>query len=100
MDDQQPGQPSAATRLGIAEILRELLDLNTIFDSDRPGRFRWWLIRLAFFALGSGAGWVLWWIIDAESASDRSWWESMLTNVYFWAALIATSVYALRDRRG
>ncbi|MEV8375325.1 hypothetical protein AB0P21_21505 [Kribbella sp. NPDC056861] len=99
MEDQQPEPPPAANRLGVAGVLRELLDLNTIFDSDRPGRLRWWFVRMVFFGLGSGAGWFIWRLVDAESANDRALWERLATNVYFWVGLIATGIYALHDRR-
>ncbi|NEA32013.1 hypothetical protein [Streptomyces sp. SID13031] len=99
MDDQHPEAPAADTQAGRAGVVRELFDINTFYAAGKPGRLRWYAIRLGLFVLGSGIGWILWRIIDADSAGGRSFGERLLTNAYLWTCLIATAFYAIHDRR-
>ncbi|WBQ06833.1 hypothetical protein [Kribbella sp. CA-293567] len=102
MDDQPPQvdqQPAADTKLSFAGVMRELFDLNTIYESDKPGRLRWWVVRLVLFGIGSWIGGLIWRVVHAESEDNRALWQSLLTNAYFWAGLLATGCYAIYDRR-
>lgn len=78
--------------------LRELFDINSYY-SDKPGALKRWIARILLFGLGSLAGWAIWWLVDPDSAGDRSFLERMVTNVYVWTCLVATAIYHLRDRR-
>jgi len=98
MDDQgaqQREQGTAGTKAGGA--VRELFDFNFMYEGDAPW-WRQWLIRFALFGAGSLLGEFLWGIV-VEDAGDRSFWERLLTNVYIWACLITTGLYALGDWR-
>ncbi|WP_020391413.1 hypothetical protein [Kribbella catacumbae] len=97
MDEQRPEQPTADTQAGRAGIVRELFDINSMYNPRTPAWPRW-LGRLVLFGVGSGIGGILWRVVD-DSAGDRSFGERMLTNVYIWATLIATGLYALHDWR-
>jgi hypothetical protein len=82
----------------VRRFLRQMFDINTMY-SDDSGGWRRWIYRLLLFGAGSGAGWLIWRLVDPASAGDRSFLERMVTNVYVWACLILTGVYWLLDRR-
>jgi hypothetical protein len=77
-------------------IFRQLFDINSFYSEEGRG-WRLWLVQVVLFGVGNGVGWLIWRIVDADSASDRSFWERLLTNAYIWTCLIATAAYALRD---
>jgi hypothetical protein len=96
--DNHSGQPTADRQAGSPGVLRQLLDVNTFWDPERKsGGFRWIAARLGLFVVGTGIGSVLWGLVDP--GSDRSLVERVVSNVYIWACLIATAVYAVLDRR-
>jgi hypothetical protein len=93
---EQP-EPTAEAQAPKVGVVRQLLDVNCFWEP--WWGWRQWLIQLGLFGVGSEIGGLIWRLIDADSASDRSFFERMLTNAYVWTCLIATALYALHDRR-
>lgn len=93
---QQSEQPTVDAPARQVGIFRQLFDIDS-FYSQEGRRWRLWLVQVVLFGVGNGVGWLIWRIVDADSAGDRSFWERMLTNAYIWTVLIVTAVYAVRD---
>lgn len=99
MEGTQPQQSEESTvdaPAGRVGILRQLFDIDSFYTQE-GWRWRLWLVQVALFGVGDGVGWLIWRIVDADSASDRSFWERLLTNAYIWTCLIVTGVYAFRN---
>jgi hypothetical protein len=100
MDDHQPEDlrvSTAGLRAGSRGVLRRLFDFNSDDYTWTGFGWRWLLARLGLFVVGSQLGSLLWRIVDPTG--DRSFLERLYTNVYIWACLIITAVYAIIERR-
>ncbi|MEV6282089.1 hypothetical protein [Kribbella sp. NPDC051770] len=98
MEERQGEEPEVkASDEPRAGVMRQLFDTNTLYYWG-PGWVRWFVLRFVLLVIGTEVGAVLWRVV-VDSDGERSFFERMLTNVYIWACLIATLIYAIVDRR-